>query len=257
MKPQFRPEDMRVLRDPSSSIEDKERSQQYLAFMVWFEHFKHSHGRDPNRWEMRDFITQLNERSWTSLKSPEALVSLLDEETKIRELARRICDNEMLDFDKFVIYLLPSEGGKTLIQGASPSIVEIGFRISDPDFKTHLRQIIRYAVQLYRPSKLIRRSKLYEYKRDIKRLHRWDGVEAFPLVPEHRLRVEEYRMVRVFDQLTGESVIRTEKAAEGMFHHYKSSVHDRLVMDGKIDISRKLIAKGLLKEEEDEVENDG
>ena len=255
-KPIVNPEDqVAILRNPAATKEEKEKAHQWLAINAWYDKYIKSHGREPNAWELKKFVQQLQERSWTILKeNPDALVSLLQEEAEIRDIATAIAVKEAIDPSTFILYLLPSEGGKTIIQGATPTEIKLGFRKDSEDFKNHLRRVIVYASKLYRPSKLIKRSKLYEYKRDIKRLRLWDGVEYFPLVDESRLRVEEYRMIRVFDVITGTQSLRSEKCAEGMFSHYKSTVYDRLVMDGKIDISRQLIAKGLLNEEDDEIE---
>lgn len=233
--------------------EDRKRAVDLIALKSWVEKFNSEKGKDPTRAEIWAFIQALNERHTISTETD--LISLIEEEKEIREIAEDMCKVQGIPFHHIHIMLAPNPSSSFRVQGGTPSEIILGIRKKSPGFRSKLADAIRLAGKLYRSSSLIPMSKIKEYRDETKKLKTLpdDARDFFPLLDPSRIKVVEYRLLKIIDQKTNEEVDVIEEINTGMLKHY---LNDRIAMRGRMQLSRNMLANGTFVPDNDDNEED-
>lgn len=235
--------------------EDRKRATDMIALKSWVERFNLKENRDPTRAEIWAFIQALNERH--TISSETDLISLIEEEKEIREIVKDMCDVQGIPPHHIHIMLAPNPSSSFRVQGGTPSEIIFGLRKKSPGFRSKLADAVRLAGKLYRPSSLIPMSKVKEYRDETKKLKTLpdDAKDFFPLLDPSRIKVVEYRLLKVVDQKSGQEVDVIEEINTGMLKHY---INDRIAMRGRMELSRNMLANGsFVPDSDDEDDEDG
>lgn len=223
-----------------------------IALRKWANDFLEKNKRDPTSGEVWGFIQILQERAWIDTSTD--LASLEEEEREIREMADDMCAAMNFPSSRVKIFLTPNPSWTFRVQGGTPSEIYLGIRIKTRGFRSILANALSQANKLYRSSSLVPMSKVREYRHDTKRLRvLHEDSDHYKLIDPSRIKIVEHRTFTCIDQKTGELVTVSQEVNVGQFRHY---VNDRLAHEGRLYLSRKLMAMGKLVNEEEELDED-